>query len=232
MKTTHRRSPPCWIRIGTLFAAIVTAAGAVDATTLLKKNLDDLVREADAIVVGTVSEIQAQSDAGGGIHSFVTLANLQVIHGDYQDDSLTLRFEGGRVGQDVRFIIGSPQFQPHDRVLVFIQGNGQYLVPVVGWTQGVFRLTFDPDTGRERIFDHDRNPVLEIRGRELLKRRLNPSAAEIVGDRPSIDDEALAARVPLGAEEFLAEVGRRADRIGARGRMLRSIAPAPAEERR
>ena len=130
MSTTHRKDPSCWIRTATLFVTIVTAAGVADATTLLKKNLDDLVREADAIIVGTVTEIQAQSDAGGNIHSFVTLTNLQVIHGDYQDDSLTLRLEGGRVGQQLHAVIGSPQFRQNERVLLFIQGNGQYLVPV------------------------------------------------------------------------------------------------------
>jgi hypothetical protein len=231
MSTMHRSARSCWIRAATVFVTIVTASGAADATTLLKKNLDELVREADAIVVGTVTDIQAQSDADGNIHSFVALADLQVIHGDYQDDSLTLRIEGGRVGQDVRFIIGSPQFRPNERVLLFIQGNGQYLVPMVGWTQGIFRLAFDSSTGRERIFDHDRNPVLEIRGSEVLTRRLHPSAAEIVGDRPSIGDEALAGREPLGADEFLSEVGRRAGRIGARGKVLRTVTPTRAEER-
>jgi hypothetical protein len=125
MSTTLRRAPSCWIRTATLFVSIVTASGAADATTLLKKNLDDLVRESDAIVVGTVSEIQAQYDASGDSHSFVTLTGLQVIHGEYQEGSLTLRLEGGRVGNHIRAVIGSPRFHANERVLLFVQGNGR-----------------------------------------------------------------------------------------------------------
>jgi hypothetical protein len=229
--TTHRKGSARWIRSAVLFALIVAASSAASATTLLKKNLDDLIRESDAIVVGTVTAVQAERAASGDLHSFVTLTDLQVIHGEYYEAGLTLRLEGGRVGQDVRVIIGSPRFQANERVLLFIHGNGQYFVPLVGWTQGVFRLTLDAGTGKDRVFDHDRNPVLAIRGSEVVKRRIHPAATEIVGGTPSAGDAALDVVDALDADAFLAEVGRRAGRIGARGRTLRSVAPMPDERR-
>ena len=165
-----------------MVASMFMLSAQAGATTLLKKSFDDLVTEADAIVVGTVSDTQAQYGADRKIHTLVTITDLQVVHGDYQESSLTLQLPGGRLENDVMVVHGSPRFAVKDRVVVFVQGNGKQFVPIVGWIQGVFRLELDAKTGRQKVTDHERNPVLEVRGSELIKEQINAPDAAIVAD--------------------------------------------------
>lgn len=165
-----------------MVASMFMLSAQAGATTLLKKSFDDLVTEADAIVVGTVSDTQAQYGADRKIHTLVTITDLQVVHGDYQESSLTLQLPGGRLENDVMVVHGSPRFAVKDRVVVFVQGNGKQFVPIVGWIQGVFRLEADAKTGRQKVMDHERNPVLEVRGSELIKDQINAPDATILAD--------------------------------------------------
>jgi hypothetical protein len=233
-----------------LQAAIVVASLFISfqagATTLLKKDLDALVTEAEAIVVGTVSGIQSRYEADNDIQTLVTLTDLQVLHGSYQESSLTLQLAGGQIKNDVMRVDGSPRFAVKDRVLLFIRGNGQQMVPFVGWTQGVFRFEQDAKTGRQTVKDHDRNPVLEVRGSEVIKNQIHAPEALIVGaaqgsagstdtpdslSAPSARAQQVARSAePLDAEAFIRAVVRKTQEKRAVGRAIRSVdLPATAD---
>ena len=150
------------------------------ATTLMFKNLDSLV-EADAVVVGTVENVASDIGPDEEIYTFVTLDNLELIKGAYARSTLTLRLKGGDVAGQVTEVIGSPHFACSERVLLFVRGNGERIVPLVGWTQGVFR--FVPDSaGDFAVRDHDGNRVLKIEDSVVVKDQEQPSAANIVGE--------------------------------------------------
>jgi hypothetical protein len=151
------------------------------ATTLIYKNFDDLVREADGIVTGTVRSIESQYDLENEISTLVTLDQLNVLHGSYDQATLSIRLKGGQIGTEILHIAGVPRFQPGDRVLLFLRTkNANAMVPVVGWTQGVFRVITDESSGQEIITDHDGNPILDIAGSTLVKEHRHSSAALIV----------------------------------------------------
>ena len=53
--------------------------------------------------------------------------------------------------------------------MLFLRGNGQYLVPLVGWTQGMFRIAQNDD-GTQAVLDHDGNQVFGLTARTCAKR--------------------------------------------------------------
>src|SRR5262245_49925917 len=140
---------------------------------------------------------------------------------------------------------GSPKFAAKDRVVIFIQNNGKQLVPVVGWIQGVFRLEADAQ-GRQGVFDHDRNPILEVRGAEVLKDQRNapdativadPAKARIAGGSGKSDDGAAAAaaaqlvasgRGAMSADAFLRAIALKIREKQAVGRAVQSVGAQPA----
>ena len=132
----------------------------VYATVLPYYDLHQLIAEADGIVMGTVRSIESAYDPHREIYTFVTLDQLNVIHGGYDQAALVLRLKGGEVDNDVLEVDGSPHFALNEQVILFLQGNGSMIVPLVGWTQGVFRVIEDVVTGRQVVSDQDRKSVV------------------------------------------------------------------------
>ena len=239
-----------WMKAIPVFAYILFFAMQAQATTLLKKNLADLVAEADGIVVGTVSELNARYDKKKDINTYVTLNDLKVVHGQYDASSLVLQLRGGEIEGDVFEIHGSPKFETKDRVIIFLKDNGREMVPIVGWTQGVFRVAKDEKTGNERIKDHEGNNVVEVSGDELVKEQINRPEAEIVDGRGQsairsagaghTDDGSVSEFIPLkkksaqgealSLREFMNSVSQKLKEKGASGKKLASASLEPATE--
>lgn len=144
------------IMAGIITAILVVLSYQAEATVLVHKTLNDLVREADLILAGTVTDKQSVwADDNSTIYTFVTLSNLEVIDGDYAQSTFTLRLDGGEVlNQDTKKgrglkIPGVPEFAVGDRVAAFVKDNTFEVCPLVGWHQGVLRVKKDPVTGDE-----------------------------------------------------------------------------------
>lgn len=163
-----------------LFCVLCCTAVQASATTLPYKSWKDLFAEADGVVMGTVKDVQS-SAAERDVYSFVTLTGVSMLAGDYQGDVLTLRIQGGMVKNNGQHLVGSPNFQPGERVILFVLANGDYAVPLVGWGQGVFRLQRDPASGREWVSDSDGNGILAIRDGHVIKEQRASGEARILG---------------------------------------------------
>jgi hypothetical protein len=163
-----------------VFCVLCFTAVQASATTLPYKSWKDLFAEADGVVTGTVKDVQSTA-ADGDVYSFVTLTGVSMLAGDYQGDVLTLRIQGGMVKNNGQHLLGSPNFRPGERVILFVLANGDYAVPLVGWGQGVFRLQRDPASGREWVSDADGNGILEIRDGHVIKERRVSGEANILG---------------------------------------------------
>lgn len=161
--------------------ALLAASAQLFATTLPYKGFNDLIAEADGIVVGTVSGIESHRSPNNDIYTFVTLNQLDVLAGSYFNSAITLRLKGGKIDNEVLDVAGSPNFAVNDRVVLFIHGNGKYMVPLVGWTQGMFRIVRDQN-GQQIVTDHEGNRVIAIRGTQVVKdQRIQPEANIIGG---------------------------------------------------
>jgi hypothetical protein len=167
------------MRILLLAGLLTLACSLAPATTVLYKDFESLVKEADGIVAGTVTDVQARYGHDRKIYTLVKIQDVQVLAGSYGRGELYVRLLGGEVQGDVLDVQGSPQFAVGDQVVLFLQGNGKQIVPFVGWTQGVFRI--QDVAGRQIVTDSDGNRVLGIRGNMIIKETRVASQAEIIG---------------------------------------------------
>jgi hypothetical protein len=167
--------------IAALLIGLLASGPAVMATTLMQMNFVEISRAADGILIGTVAEIASERADNGIIYSFVTLDELEVVRGNFGGERFTLRLEGGQVDGEVQHIEGAPRFREGERVIVFVDGNGRNIVPVAGWTQGLFRIVSGPDEEEEFVVDALGNRVLGIRDGEIVKESRYGSEAELVG---------------------------------------------------
>lgn len=229
----------------TAAALLAAMASPGQATVLPYKNVDALVHEADGIVIGTVRSVEAAASKPHDVHTYVTLDQLDVLSGRLNAPTLTLRLRGGLVDGRGLHVDGAPNFTPNERVLLFVQGNGKDLVPLVGWGQGMFRLVPDAATGKTKVQDAEGHDIVgmaegHLQHREgeqmdvvllgapelTLARQPKPEAHAGQTDDGSastlVDLQALPARA-MSAERFVAEMRRRA--AGHTGKTLRSVTP-------
>ena len=226
-------------------ALLAAMASPGHATVLPYKNVDALVHEADGIVIGTVRSVEAAAGKPHDVHTYVTLDHLDVLSGQLNAPTLTLRLRGGLVDGRGLHVDGAPNFAPNERVLLFVQGNGQDLVPLVGWGQGMFRLVPDAATGKTKVQDAEGNDLVGLADSHLqhrdgeqmdvvlmgapemkLARQSKPEAHAGQTDDGSasalVDVQALPARA-MSADRFVAEMRQRA--AGHHGKTLRSVTP-------
>lgn len=223
----------CIMRVFFVAILLILAIQA-HATTLVYKSFDDLVKEADGIVMGTVTNIRSNMKKPGPIYTYVTLGDLKILFGRYDRKEFTLRMEGGRVGNKRLDVEGSPVFRPKEKVIVFAQGNGRNIVPLVGWGQGVFRIRKDRELTREVVVDSDGNRVFAIQDGHLIKEQRVPSEEAIVGGpvrvnrtgkpaegsfqeaqkgetvKPLEDKIGIEGKKPMILKDFLDEIQKRA----------------------
>ncbi len=150
----------------TATAAIVLnlAAAAGAHSPMLSEKADDLatlVNRSNLVAIGQVAAVQFRNarSAEGGIvpHTIVTYRIAKAYRGKVPGDVLILRFVGGSDGMG-RFleVQGVPKFQPGDRDVLFVSGNGEGGCALVNCEYGRYRLL------GERVFDTHGAPVRGI----------------------------------------------------------------------
>ena len=63
---------------------------------------------------------------------------------------------------------GIPKFEQGVTYLVFVEGNGTALFPVVGGPQGLFQIKKDEATGQDLVLDVQGKPLLSKTVNEVL----------------------------------------------------------------
>jgi hypothetical protein len=182
----HGKLPLCM-----LYVFFITFALSMNAssTVLVPATEQQLVAEAECIVEGVVSKVAyGFSDATSEKkknkvpHTFVTFELMKIFKGKVEDKKfLTLRFAGGPYDKSrVLLVSGLPLFDLGDRDILFITGNAVRLCPLVGSSQGRFRIidgNIFTDDGREvRLTE---NNILEYGKPRELKEVLTHKMAGI-----------------------------------------------------
>ena len=200
-----------------------------ESSTLIPKSLNELLVEADGVVVGIVSSINSRYGADQRIYTFVTLTDLQIVYGQHDSPSLVLQLSGGEVNGIVLEISGGPKFRRQERVVLFLRGNGRELFPFVGWTQGVFRVFHDGKKNTDRIKDHDGSDVLGLVGDDFLKRPRELVRTGASGGRTDdgslsepVSTERQFSRESLTLRDFLNTIHRKVREKGLKGRTIRN----------
>lgn len=123
-----------------LIAAAVAAGSPVSATTLAPADFAQMVRDSEVIVHGQVVHVDARLvGPRRTIESIVTLQIVEPIKGATGAQTV-FRVPGGRVGRYRRVMVGAPEFNSGDEVIVFLRGQAPALPMPYGLSQGVYRI--------------------------------------------------------------------------------------------
>ena len=109
----HRR------RIASLLLGVLgvfALASVAHATTLLKLDMDDLVDRSERIVHGEVTKLEAKEEQGR-IVTYITLDVQDSLKGPADEKTVSFRVLGGRMGDLVTIVHGTPQFSVGEQVL-------------------------------------------------------------------------------------------------------------------
>jgi len=148
------------------------------AVSPVPKTFQQLVGEAELIVVGTVARVDGARLPEGLIVSDVTLTVLNVAKAlRPTPTTLVVRVLGGEVGETSLVVPGAPRFSPGQTVLLFLRGNLREMFPFVGVQQGVFSVRRDAALGIERVFDWQGRPVVGLAGAAVTGDRTAPESA-------------------------------------------------------
>jgi hypothetical protein len=125
--------------------AVLVTAAVSHATVVLPADLGDLVREARSIARGTIAAVDTRwSDDQRAIETIVTLAVDTYLKGPL-GASVQFRVPGGTFGRYRRVVVGAPEFEVGQRVVVFLGAQGPSVPYVLGLGQGVFRIVPNAD---------------------------------------------------------------------------------------
>lgn len=152
--------------LGGLIALLVAAllARPAAATTVDPVDLDALVRQSDA---AALVEVVAVRSAWVGVNetrriaTFVRVRPVEVLKGEMPAET-ELDFTGGTVGADTLRVSGMPQFAVGQREVLFIQGNGRMVCPLVGFWHGRVAVRKTPADATERVYLNDGRPLTDV----------------------------------------------------------------------
>ncbi len=150
-----------------LMGSLCMFASMVGATTVERVSFQDLAYQAEFIFMGEVINLDHSEGVVGNTvlpFTFVTYRVDQVAKGSSAETAqFTLQMEGGPT-KDGRYmeVVGTPSFNVGDRDILFVAGNGQAIMPLVGWAQG--RLSVQD----QRIHDEYGRELRQSPGGELV----------------------------------------------------------------
>ena len=132
-----------------------------DATVLRDLSLADLTRQADAIVIGTVGEGRSLRERGSDqIWTDTAISVEAVVKGKDTPSRLTLRQQGGQIGDEAMRVDGNARLVKGQRALLFLKvQKGLYFT--VGMELGKFDITSGADK-RQRVRRPSTVPVARV----------------------------------------------------------------------
>lgn len=143
-------------------ALLAGLPGMASATILVARDLEELTREATAIVLGRVLAVHGEWDhARSRIHTLGTVGVERALKGT-TERTVTVRALGGEIPAERRGyrVPGAPRFEPGESLLLFLRpepsadGAGETIKAsvgmwqVVGWEQGKFAVALDSGSGQ------------------------------------------------------------------------------------
>ncbi len=149
-------------------AILVTVlASGVQATTLIRAGLEDLVAGNETIVIGEVEEVVSYWNRDGTfILTDVTLKAVEAIKGQPRD-GLTLTLMGGTVGETTTLIIGGAELLPGGSYLLFLNPESlpgaEGVITVRDHCQGTFDIRTKGADGLRAISQANRHPLVPDR---------------------------------------------------------------------
>ena len=123
--------------------ALICCCGTASATVLLPADFATAVTGAGAIVHGRVVDVRSGLfGPQRAIESIVTVSVIDTFKGQ-QGETVLFRIPNGQIGRYRRILVGAPEFERGDEVVVFLVGRPPAIPSLFGLSQGVYRISRD-----------------------------------------------------------------------------------------
>jgi len=114
---------------------------AVHATVVVPAEFTEMVNGSQMIVHGVVTGVEGRLvGTRRTIESVITVSVLDVLKGEVVGTT-AFRVPGGEVGRYRRVMVGAPEFERGDEVVLFLSGRAPSMPMPYGLNQGVYRVT-------------------------------------------------------------------------------------------
>src|SRR5581483_5681699 len=140
-----------WLFIATVLCCAIPASAA----TFAVRPDRDLVRTADAVVVGSTLSSFSIPTEEGGIETITPISVEEVIKGNVPEATINVAEPGGSYGDRSMIIAGAPRFAAEQRVLLFLMRTGEDRWSVLDLVIGKFHFAEDRLGQRLLVRDED-----------------------------------------------------------------------------
>lgn len=150
----------------TLLLILLCLGEPCTATQLLPMSLKSVAKLAKLSFAGTVSRIEYRR-AGKDVVTDVQFTDVQLARGRRPDVKLTVL--GGVMDGQEHGVVGMPRFELGKRYIILAADTGtsrNFYLPIIGLTEGVFRLLPDPRHGSV-VHNLAGRPLVGIRGNHV-----------------------------------------------------------------
>ena len=137
----------CCGRLVLVVTALMFKA-SVSAMVVLPAEFNEMVAASQTIVHGRVVDVRSYETAGRmTIESLVTVQVLDAIKGQgplgpaEAGRYIYFKLPGGQVGRYRRIMVGAPQCERGDELVLFLKGSAPAVPMPFGLTQGVYRVS-------------------------------------------------------------------------------------------
>lgn len=246
MKT--ERTPPLLNVLLSLAVSAGVLATSLDAYALEKEqaqvalkrsvinplDMDNKVKLSSFVFLGKVIDVQYRNSRKGIPHTFVTFNIEKSLKGNYQDTTVTLRFIGGvkKVGKN-RYeqleVSHVPTFEKGDLDFVFAGKNGQSMCPLVGCSDGRYRMTKQgfvaANNGRQLgISDKEKLVFLPSKPAHTLAAKNLAIKVDDIGEEELTINNNITSTTPLTADHFIDKIRTIAYQLPYSANTLKSVA--------
>jgi hypothetical protein len=152
-------------RICFLAALVISLiAPRLHALTVIPPTFEELVSKAEIVVDGEVAAVRTELSSYQGrplVYTFVTIRVLDALKGA-PGANIEMRMLGGTVGDVTLHVSGVPKFQPGERNLFFIEGNGVNFCPLVAVPHGFYPIKERASDGATVVTRSNGEPLADV----------------------------------------------------------------------
>jgi hypothetical protein len=216
----RKLSPKYWKQIFCILVTLFFIIGLgtiVSGSVLVPITERQLALNAELIFEGVVQNVEyrlsnSSSEHKNRVpHTFVTFEVKKLFKGKTADKNhITLRFVGGPYDKSKLLVVdGIPLFDVGDRDILFVTGNVIRICPLVGWSQGRFRIIKNcvfTDDGRE-VQLSDKNKLGYGKPHELEEVQTNRVGTQLLrrvfsDEKNEEGKQIISSKKPIGSLSY------------------------------
>jgi hypothetical protein len=134
------------------FIACVLVTSVASATVIVPADLTEIVGGSAIIAHARIVDVRAQwADGRRWIDSIVTADVVTYLKGGSDQQTISFKVPGGRLGRYRSVVVGAPVFVRGEEAVLFLKTHTDALPDVFGLNQGVFRVRVDPVSGQRVV---------------------------------------------------------------------------------